>query len=81
MTAYELGQFLDFILRLLSFAIIGRALMSWFDPHYNNPFSRLLFSVTEPILKPIRSIMPGGMMIDFSPMIAIMIIWVLQSAL
>ena len=74
-------NFLNLLLQLLSFAIIGRALLSWFDPHGNNPLSRVLIDITEPILGPIRRLMPGGMMIDFSPMIAILIIYVLRQAL
>jgi YggT family protein len=50
--------------------IFIRAILSWFpniDPR--NPLVDLLYQVTEPILSPIRSLMPR-MMIDFSPMIA-----------
>ena len=68
------------LLNVLIFAIIGRALISWFDPTFNNPISRFLFEVTEPILGPIRRIMPGGMMIDFSPIIAILLLRVVMSA-
>lgn len=73
--------FLKLLLQLLSYAIIGRALLSWFDPHGNNPLSRILIEITEPILGPIRRLMPGGMMIDFSPMIAILIIYFLRAAI
>lgn len=73
--------FLRTLLTVLTFAIIGRALLSWFDPQYSNPLSRFLFEVTEPILRPIRSVLPGGMMIDFSPFIAIIILNILRSAL
>ncbi len=73
--------FLSLLLQALWFAVLGRAILSWFDPHFGNPISRFLFDVTEPILQPIRSIMPGGMMIDFSPMVAIVIISILQRAI
>jgi YggT family protein len=73
--------FLSLLLNALWLAVIGRAILSWFDPHFGNPISRFLFDVTEPILQPIRSIMPGGMMIDFSPMVAIVIISILQRAI
>ena len=78
---YFLANFLSTLLTVLTFAIIGRALLSWFDPHYSNPISRFLFEVTEPILRPIRSLLPGGMMIDFSPFIAIVILNILRSAI
>ncbi len=73
--------FLSLLLQALWLAVFGRAILSWFDPHFGNPISRFLFDVTEPILQPIRSIMPGGMMIDFSPMVAIVIISILQRAI
>ncbi|MDQ3856412.1 MAG: YggT family protein [Chloroflexota bacterium] len=78
---YFLASFLNTLLTVLIFAIIGRALLSWFDPHYGNPISRFLYEVTEPILSPIRRILPGGMMMDFSPIIAIVILNILQRAL
>lgn len=73
--------FLGILLNILSFAILGRAVLSWFDPSYNNPLSRILFEVTEPILLPIRRLMPGGMMIDFSPLVALLLIRLMQGAL
>ncbi len=73
-----LSTFLTILLNALWFAIIGRALLSWFDPRYSNPVSRFLYEVTEPILAPIRRLMPGGMMIDFSPLVALLIISMLR---
>jgi YggT family protein len=65
-------------LRIMMFAIIIRAVLSWFDPRGQNPVSRALNEFTEPIIAPIRSIMPRMGMIDLSPMIAIFIIIMLQ---
>ena len=76
-----LYNFLNILLQVLMFAIIGRAIISWFDPTFRNSISRILFEVTEPILAPIRSIMPRTGMMDFSPIIAWVIIYVLQIAL
>lgn len=75
------STFLSLLLDILTYAIIGRALVSWFDPGFGNPISRFLFEVTEPILRPIRSVMPGNMMIDFSPIIAILLLRLLQGML
>ena len=60
---------------VLTFAIIARALLSWFpnvSPY--NPFVQFLVSITEPILAPIRSIMPRLGFIDLTPMIAIILL-------
>ncbi len=55
--------------------------MSWFDPTFRNPLGRFLVDITEPILGPIRRFMPGGMTIDFSPIVAIVLLNILQAML
>jgi YggT family protein len=64
-------------LYILMIAIVIRALMSWFPIDRNNQFSRILYTVTEPILDPIRRIMPRLGMIDLSAMVAIILLWVM----
>jgi YggT family protein len=68
-------------LNIMSFAIIGRAISSWFDPRASNPISRVLVDITEPIVAPIRSFMPRMGMIDLSPLVAIILIRVLVQIL
>lgn len=58
-------------LQIMQFAIIGRAILSWFDRTGQNPLSQVLIQLTEPIIAPIRQIMPRTGFIDLSPMIAI----------
>jgi YggT family protein len=58
-------------------AIIIRSLLSWFPGMQNNSLSRLLYQVTEPILDPIRRIMPRTGMIDLSAMVAIILLYVM----
>lgn len=69
---------LNVFLQIMLFAIVIRAVLSWFDPRGQNPVSRALIQFTEPIIAPIRSIMPRMGMLDLSPMIAIFIIIMLQ---
>lgn len=69
------------VLRILTFAIIGRALISWVDPRGANPVSRFLIELTEPIVAPIRSVMPRTGMIDLSPLVAILLLQVLTRML
>ena len=66
---------LAFFIRLLAFAILIRALLSWFvrDPY--NPIVRALDAITDPILRPLRQIMPRMGMIDFTPMIAMFVLF------
>jgi YggT family protein len=65
-------------LNILMWAVIARSLMSWFPVDQSSPLVQMLHRVTEPIVDPIRRIMPNTGMIDLSPMIAIMVIIVMQ---
>lgn|GEM_PF-1793241 len=70
------------VLEVLKWLIIARALMSWFvDPRSGNPLVLWIRNVTDAILRPISSIMPnmGGM--DLSPLAAILLIYLAQSAI
>jgi YggT family protein len=59
--------------------IIVRALISWVSPNPYNPIVLFLYRATEPVLRPVRRILPiGGMGIDFSPVIVILAIYFLK---
>jgi len=59
---------------LLSMAIIIRAILSWFPVGPRNPLVVILFRVTEPVLAPLRRIVPRIEMLDITPVIAIMLL-------
>jgi YggT family protein len=69
-----LGMFIQILAYVLIAAIFIRIIFSWtgFDPM--NPIYKVIFEITEPILGPIRSIMPRTGMFDLSPMIASLIL-------
>lgn len=70
------------LLQLLTWVLVGRALLSWFDPSGKWAISRILADVTEPLIEPIRRVVPPiGGMIDISFIIAIVLINVLQRLL
>jgi YggT family protein len=66
---------------VLTFAIFGRAILSWFNMDPNSPIIQILTSITDPIVEPIRRIMPRVGMFDLSPMIAIIVVQIVASAL
>ena len=73
--------FFDLLFTLLQFAIIARALLSWLPINrYSNPVIVLLDQITEPILAPLRRYIPplGGMM-DITPIIALILLQILQA--
>lgn len=74
-----LAKILDLGLTVYMWIIIGRALISWVNPDPYNPIVTFLYRVTEPVMAPIRRLIPmRGMGIDISPIIVIMIIYFLQ---
>ncbi|MGH2616492.1 MAG: YggT family protein [Thermomicrobiales bacterium] len=69
------------LLQLLTFALIGRAILSWIDPRGEWAISRILAEVTEPIMAPLRRVIPPIGMIDISFIVAIILIQVLERLL
>ena len=70
--------FFSFLFSALYIAIIGRILMSFIDPQVQMRVSQILHEITEPILGPLRRVIPTVGMFDFSPMIALMLLSFLQ---
>jgi len=74
------ARVLDLILSALWWLILIRALISWVSPNPFNPIVQFLYRTTEPILQPIRRYLPMSG-IDFSPLVAFIIIIFLQGFL
>ncbi len=74
----DIASLLDFFFTVLTFAIIGRALLSWFDPGFKTAIGQIIYSITEPIVGPIRRVLPSLGMFDISPIIAILVIQVIS---
>jgi YggT family protein len=70
----DLASIVNLVVTVLSFAIIGRALLSWFDPGMQTPVGRFLRDITEPIIAPIRQVVPSLGMFDISPIIALLLL-------
>lgn len=58
-------------------AILIRALMSWFPMNRGNQFARAVYQITEPLLEPVRRIMPRTGIIDFSAMVVILVLYLM----
>jgi YggT family protein len=75
-------QIISLLLQLFELALLARIILSWFpNVDRSNPIIQFLFDVTEPVLKPIREMLPPGGMFDFSPLIVFLIIQVLATVL
>jgi YggT family protein len=77
-----IAKILDILLTLYFWIIIAQAVISWVRPDPYNPIVRFLYSVTEPVLRPIRRHLPvswGGF--DFSPLLILLAVFFLQEFL
>lgn len=74
-------QVMSLAFTLYSFAIIARSLLPWFNVNPYHPAMQFLIQITEPLLAPIRQNIPpiGGL--DFSPMVALLILWFIEQLL
>ena len=66
-----IGQVLNFLCVAMVILIFIRVAFSWISRDYSNPIYRYSYQLTEPLLRPVRSLLPGGGVggLDFSPMI------------
>jgi YggT family protein len=69
-----LFSFIRILCEVLTIAIILRAILSWFSPRPTNMPAIILYRVTEPMLAPLRRIIPRAGMIDFTPLVAIILL-------
>src|SRR5436190_20189625 len=74
------GYVLFGALGLYTLAIFLRIILAWVGTGYGNRLMRLLIRVTEPLLGPLRRMVPTVGMFDISPLVAFLIVWVCQSA-
>lgn len=73
---YAIAVILGNLATILTWLIIIRALISWVNPDPYNMIVQFLYKVTEPILQPLRRIIPiYSMGIDISAIIAILLLW------
>jgi YggT family protein len=82
------AQVARYILQAYVIVLFARAILSWFPLHAGSPLVpviRVLDRLTEPVLAPIRRILPpvraGGMAIDLSIIVAIIVVEIVASLL
>ncbi len=81
-----LQRFAFTVIRLYEFLLIARAILSWLPLDYSNPIVQFLYSVTEPILAPIRNLLFRisffqTLPIDFAPLLVYILLDVIRSML
>lgn len=73
-----LFQFVNLVFTLLSLLIFVRVLLSWVRVNPYNPLIRLLYDLTDPILAPFQRLIPPAGGLDFSPLVALIVIDLLR---
>lgn len=74
----ELASLLLSIIQILSLLIFARAIFSWFDPGFGSQIGRILYQITEPIIAPIRQVLPPMGMLDLSVFVTLILLMILQ---
>lgn len=64
-----LRNFLEILVLVAWVLVLGRVLVSWIDPPARSTLSRYVVALTEPMLAPIRRVLPQTGMVDFSPFV------------
>ncbi|KUG02708.1 integral membrane protein yggt, involved in response to extracytoplasmic stress (osmotic shock) [hydrocarbon metagenome] len=71
MFAYQLIQVVNIAFQVLMYLIIGRCILSFIRHDPYNPIIKFVYDVTEPVMAPFRRLLPMGYGIDFSPLLAV----------
>ncbi len=80
-------QIVDLLLSVLMWIIVVQAIMSWLVAFnvintYNDFVRQLLYGlarITEPVYRPVRRIMPDFGALDLSPMVVLLVIYILRN--
>ena len=74
----SLAELLQMVFQIYTLVLIVRVLISWVSPDPFNPVVQFLGRVTDPVLEPLRRVIPPLGPIDISPVIALLLLQVLQ---
>ena len=72
---------IGYLVQFLAFAIFARAILSWFPIDRNGPVVQAINAITDPVLEPLRRIIPPIGMIDITPMVAMITLFIVASIL
>lgn len=74
----SLAELVDLLFKVFIYGILIQAILSWVNPGAYNPAVNLLHSLTEPVLRPVRRVLPPISGMDLSPLLAILALEVLR---
>jgi YggT family protein len=72
------AKIIGIVLDIYMWIIIARAIISWVNPDPYNKIVQFLYRATEPVLAPVRRLIPLRIAIDISPVIVLLVIYFLN---
>ena len=69
------------LLDILFFAVLGGIILSWVAPQSRHPATLLLWQITEPVMAPVRRMLPALGGLDFSPIVVFILIQLIEMAI
>ena len=73
--------FVQILAQVLWIALLARVILSWVNLSPTNPLVVIVYQITEPILAPIRRVLPRMGMLDLSPMVALILLFAIRQLL
>ncbi|MBO94440.1 MAG: hypothetical protein CMI32_06020 [Opitutales bacterium] len=74
-------RLIDSILGLYSLVLLAYIVLSWLQPNFGHPAAQFLRKIVDPVLIPVRKILPPMGGIDFSVMAVLLVIYFIRSEL
>lgn len=74
----KIVELADGLLTIYKYILLASIIISWVNADPYNPLVSFIYRITDPLLRRIRRYMPDTGMLDFSPLVAFALIYVLQ---
>ena len=74
-------RLLSTLVDFYSLVVLAAVVMSWVRVDLRNPLARVVYSLTEPVLAPVRRVLPAMGGLDFSPMVVLLALQFLRRLL
>lgn len=79
--AWAILKLATLLCNLYFFTILIQALMSWISPNQYTPATAILFTINEPLLRPVRRVLPSIAGLDLSPLVVVVVLEVISRLL
>ena len=74
-------DFIQLAFRLYTFLILARVVLSWVSHDTANPVIQWVYRLTEPVMAPFRALIPAMGGIDFTPILVLLVLNIVESLL